>query len=83
MLALLDLSAAFDTMDHPILLQRLETTFGISGTVLHWIASYLEGREQSVVVDNVLSSPSPLQFGAPHGSVLGPILFTLYSQANL
>ena len=61
-LALLDLSAAFDTLDHPILLQRLETTFGISGTVLHWFASYLEGREQSVKADNVLSSPSPLQF---------------------
>ena len=79
-LALLDLSAAFDTLDHPILLQRLETKSGISGTVLHWIASYLEGREQSVKVDNILSSPSPLQFGVPQGSVLGPILFTLYSQ---
>ena len=79
-LALLDLSAAFDTLDHPILLQRLETTFGISGTVLHWFASYLEGCEQSVMVDNILSSPSPLQFGVPQGSVLGPILFTLYSQ---
>ena len=79
-LALLDLSAAFDTLDHPILLQRLETTFGISGTVLHWLASYLESCEQSVKVDNILSSPSPLQFGVPQGSVLGPILFTLYCQ---
>ena len=48
--------------------------------MLHWFASYLEGREQSVKVDNVLSSPSPLHFGVPQGSVLGPILFTLYSQ---
>ena len=80
MLALLDLSAAFNTLNHPILLQRLETTFGISVTVLHWFASYLEGREKSVKVDNVLSSPSPLQFGVPQGSVLGLILFTLYSQ---
>ena len=82
-LALLDLSEAFDTLDHPILLQRLETTFGISGTVLHWFASYLKGREQSVMVDNVLSSSNPIQFGAPQGSVLGQILFTLYSQASL
>ena len=61
LLALLDLTAAFDTLDHPILLQRLDTAFGISGTVLHWFASYLEGPEQSVKADNVLSSPSPLQ----------------------
>ena len=80
LICLLDLSAAFDTLDYPILLQRLETTFGISGTVLHWFASYLEGREQSVMVDSVLSSPSPFQFGVPQGSVLGPVLFTLYSQ---
>ena len=48
--------------------------------MLHWFASYLEGREQSVKVDNILSSPSPLQFGVPQGSVIGPILFTLCSQ---
>ena len=64
----------------PYCLQRLETTFGVSGTALHWFASYLEDREQSVKVDNVLSSPSPLQFGVPQDSVLGPILFTLYCQ---
>ena len=78
MLAFLDLNAAFDTLDRPILLQRLEATFGISDTVLRWFESYLEVREQSVMVDKVLSSPSPLQFGVPQGSVLGPILFTLY-----
>ena len=63
-LALLDLSAAFD---HSILSHRLGSTFGIFGTVRRWFASYLEGREQSVKVDNVLSSPSPLQFGVPQG----------------
>ena len=62
-LALLDLSAAFDTLDHPILLQRLETTFGISGSVLHWFASYLEGREQSVKVDNICPLPAPFSSG--------------------
>ena len=82
-LALLDLTAAFDTLDYPILLQRLDTAFRISGTVLHWFASYLEGPEKSVKADNVLSSPSPLQLWVPQGLVLGPILFTLYSQPPL
>ena len=73
-LALLDLSVAFDMLDHPILLQRLETTFGISGTMFHWFVSYLVGREESVSADNVLSSPSPLQFGAnPVHIVLPPL----------
>ena len=65
----------------PYYYRCLRLHFGISGTVLHWFASYLEGQEQSVKVDNVLSSPSPLHFGVPQGSVLGPILFTLYSQS--
>ena len=63
-----------------MLLQRLDTTFGISATVLRWFPSYLVGREQSVLVDNVLVSSSPLQFGVPQGSMLGPLLLTLYSQ---
>ena len=58
-LALLDLSAAFDTLDHAILLKRLELTYGISGTVLDWFASYLCSREQSVIIDGARSPPSP------------------------
>ena len=58
-----------------MLLQRLETTFGISGIVLRWFVSYLESCEQSVMVDNVLSSSSPLQFGVLQGLDLGPVLF--------
>ena len=61
---------------HPILLQRLETTFGIFGIVLRWFVSYLEGHEQSVIVDTILSSPCSL----PQSSVLRPILSTLYFQ---
>ena len=79
-LALLDLSAAFDTLDHAILLRRLESTFGISGLALSWFESYLSDRTQSVVVDGLMSTPIPLVFGVPQGSVLGPVLFNLYSQ---
>ena len=79
-LAILDLSAAFDTLDHAILLRRLESTFGNSGLALSWFESYLSDRTQSVVVDGLMSTPIPLVFGVPQGSVLGPVLFTLYSQ---
>ena len=77
---LLDLSAAFDTIDHTILLKRLENTFGLSDTVLQWFSSYLTNRKQSVLIEGVLSEASQLLFGVPQGSVLGPVLFTLYSQ---
>ena len=56
-LALLDLSAAFDTLDHAILLRRLESTFGISGLALSWFESYLSDRTQSVVVDGLMYTP--------------------------
>ena len=79
LLLLLDLSAAFDTVDHKILLSRLEHKFGIRSTALKWFESYLHERTQYVSVDNLSSPPSLLEFGVPQGSVLGPVLFVLYT----
>ena len=77
-LNLLDLSAAFDTIDHDILLKRLQTSFGISGSALSWFQSYLSGRKQRVKVNDFYSNQVTVHFGVPQGSVLGPVLFTLY-----
>ena len=74
----LDLSAAFDTRDKTTLVDRLEKTFGISGTALRWINSYLTNRHQVVRVGNACSTSTECQFGVPQGSVLGPLLFSLY-----
>ena len=79
LLVLLDLSAAFDTVDHDILLNRVERRLGISGSALAWLRSYLEGRTQKVCINNESSDPWELLFGVPQGSVLGPILFTIYT----
>ena len=81
-LVLLDLSAAFDTIDHNILVKRLECSFGVKGTALKWFASYLKNRTQSVKVSGFQSGKGFLQvhFGVPQGSVLGPVLFTMYAQ---
>ena len=78
-LTLLDLSATFDTIDHTILLDRLNVYYGISELALGWFKSYLSGRTPSVKVGNTLSHPAVLQYGIPQGSVLGPILFSLYT----
>ena len=77
-LVLLDLSSAFDTIDHNILLDRLCNRYGLSGVVLDWLKSYLCDRPQRVVVDNVSSRPCFASCGVPQGSVLGPLLFSLY-----
>lgn len=78
-LVLLDLSSAFDTIDHAILLERLQSTCGIVGAPLAWIKSYLEDRTQSVTIDGTLSDKISLKYGVPQGSVLGPQFFVMYS----
>jgi len=77
-LSLLDLSAAFDSVDHDTLLTRLHLTYGCTGAVLNWFKSYLTGRTQSVRCSSSSSKYLSVMFGVPQGSVLGPILFLLY-----
>ena len=77
-IVLLDLSAAFDTVSHDILLHRLEHRCGITGGVLSWIKSYLSDRKQVVKVDNATSKSYTISCGVPQGSILGPILFVIY-----
>ena len=78
-LGFLDLSAAFDCVDHPILLQRLRISFGIDSSALEWITSYFTDRKCRVRYNGNLSQLSEVDCGVPQGSVLGPVFFTLYS----
>lgn len=80
LLVLLDLSAAFDTVDHSTMLQRLNKDFGITGTAHQWFQSYLTDRKQSVVIKGVKSDTTDLDCGVPQGSVLGPKKFTMYTK---
>ena len=86
-LVMLDLSAAFDTLDHTVLLDRLSRYLSFSHTVLRWFSSYLAGRIQSVTIVNTTSSSQRLEFRVPQGSILCPPLFTslysTYSRHNL
>ena len=74
----LDLSAAFDTVDHSILLNLLKCKFKIKGTVLKWLTSYLSGRSFSVKIGYVNGRKVLLIYGVPQGSILGPLLFIIY-----
>ena len=79
LLGLLDLSAAFDCVDHNILLHGLEVAFGLTNTALEWIRSFLTDRTQQVSYCGRLSPVQRVLFGVPQGSVLGPLLYVLYT----
>ena len=70
LLVLLDLRAAFDTVDHDVLLKRLSTSFGVRGSALHWFAPYLSNRSQLVSFDQKLSANFQLAWGVSQGSGL-------------
>ena len=76
---MLDLSAAFDTVDHNCLSYKLKNNFGITGNALQWLSSYLSNRLSSVVMNSCYSPNKTYTFGVPQGSVLGPLLFILYT----
>ena len=78
-LTLLDLSVAFDTIDHATLTDRFSDWYGIFGQAQIWFSSYLQNRHQSVKIEDTFSDKVTLSYGAPQGSVLRPVFFTLYT----
>jgi len=80
LLVLLDLSAAFDNVDHTILLDRLHRDFDISGLVYSWFESYIRDRFHSICIDGGTSMTFQMKYGVPQGSCLGPLLFVDYAR---
>ena len=76
-LLMLDLSVAFDTIDHDIFLSRLCNVYGITGDALDWFRPYLTGRIQRVVIEDSVSVDQELDFGVPQGSVLGHVIYVV------
>ena len=79
-LLMLDLSAACDTIDHSILMSRLNSLYGVSGDALDWFKSYLSSRVQRVIIGDTVSECKDLNFGVPQGSVLGPKIYCMYTK---
>lgn len=78
LLVMLDLTAAFDTIDHCTLMCRLNTFLNVSGPPLEWFRSYMSGRQSRVVIENKLLADFTLDCGVPQGSIMGPLTFTMY-----
>ena len=79
LMVLLDLSAAFDTIDHQIFVSRLFKRIGVRSTVLSWFQSYLSGWSSQVDIAGKLSNSTILEFGLPQGSIVGPIGYSIYT----
>ena len=75
---MVDLSAAFDMVDHSILMQKLKI-YGLDNQTITWVQSYISGRSQAVMVDGALSPALSLMCGVPQGSILGPLLYILFT----
>ena len=78
MLLALDISAAFDAVDHSVLCKRAQAKFAINGTALDWLQSFVTDRSQYIAVGDERSETTILSSGVPQGSTLGPFLFALY-----